>query len=102
MPDAVHMTTIAPQLAAPTLTVKRATGPKISGLAVMSAVLGVLQYVVVFIPCWLVTIPFGIHALHQTDKANVPGRVTAIAGLALSVIHFAIYTFVFIWLLTTS
>ncbi|RUP06560.1 MAG: DUF4190 domain-containing protein [Mycobacterium sp.] len=101
------MTTIAPQLVAPAPavkvpTVKRAAVTRISGLAVMSLVLGVLQYVFLFIPCWLVTIPFGVHALHQADKANAPSRAVAIAGLALSVIHFAVYTFVFIWLLTSS
>lgn len=96
------MTTIAPQLVAAAPVVKRTSIPKISGLAVTSAILGVLQYVVAFIPCWLVTIPFGVHALHQTDKRDAAGRVAAIAGLALSVLHFAIYTFVFIWLLTTN
>lgn len=102
------MTTIAPQLAAPApavavpVAVERTPISKISGLAVMSLVLGVLQYVVPFIPCWLVTVPFGAHALHQTDKGNTAGRVVAGAGLALSVIHFVIYTFVFIWLLTTN
>lgn len=96
------MTTIAPQLAAPTSAVERTAITKINGLAVTSVVLGVLQYVVAFIPCWLVTIPFGIHALHQTDKRNVPARATAIVGLSLSMIHFAIYMFVFIWLLTTN
>lgn len=96
------MTTIAPQFVAPAPAVERNAIPKISGLAVMSVVLGVLQYLVAFIPCWLVTIPFGIHALHQTDKRDVAGRAAAIVGLSLSVIHFAIYTFVFIWLLTTN
>lgn len=96
------MTTIAPQLVAAATAVERTSPTKISGLAVTSVVLGVLAYFVLFIPCWLVTVPFGIHALHQTDKANVPGRVAAIAGLTLALIHFAIYTFVFIWLLTTN
>lgn len=97
------MTTIAPQMAAPAPAVAIAVErTKINGLAVMSLVLGVLQYVVPFIPCWLVTIPFGAHALHQTHKGNAAGRVVAGAGLALSVIHFAVYTFVFIWLLTTN
>ncbi|MHA7651278.1 DUF4190 domain-containing protein [Mycobacterium sp. ML4] len=98
------MTTFAPELVAlsPAPAVKRSTVTKISGLAVMSLALGALQYVVLFIPCWLVTIPFGIHALRQTDKDTATSRGVAIAGLALSVIHFAVYTFVFIWLLTTA
>lgn len=99
------MTTTAPQLAAPAPAinaVKRPTIAKIDSLAALSVVFGIVQYVVLFIPCWLVTIPFGAHALHQTPKGDATSRGVAIAGLVLSVTHFAIYTFVFIWLLTTN
>lgn len=92
------MTTITPQLAAP---VPAVTTPKINGLAVLSLVFGVLQYLFVFVPCFLVTIPFGVNALQQTAKTDVTGRRVAIAGLTVSSTHFAVYAFVFIWLLTT-
>lgn len=99
------MTTIAPTLVAPALSsalapaIKRS---KVNSLAAMSVVFGILQFVVLFIPCWLVTIPFGAHALHQTDTDDTTSRGVAIAGLALAVTHFAIYAFVFVWLLTTN
>jgi hypothetical protein len=97
------MTTIAPHLAASGPALKSASKTtRINGLAAMSVVFGVLQYVVLFIPCWLVTIPFGVHALQQTAKGDTTSKGAAIAGLALSVTHFAIYAFVFIWLLTTQ
>ncbi|WP_236975470.1 DUF4190 domain-containing protein [Mycobacterium kiyosense] len=90
------MTMIAPQLAAPGYSIER---PKINGLAVVSLVCGILQYFVLFIPCWLVTVPVAINAVHQTR--NDAGRRVAIAGLTLSLTHFALYAFVFVWLLTT-
>lgn len=95
------MTTIAPALLAPAPAVNRPTIAKINALAVTSLVVGILQFVVLFIPCWLVTIPFGVHALRETNQSDTVGRGAAIAGLALSATHFAIYTFVFVWLLTT-
>lgn len=92
------MTTIAPHLVPSARAVER---PKTNALAVLSLVFGVLQYFFLFVPCFLVTIPFGVNALHQTDRRDVVGRRFAIAGLTFSATHFAVYAFVFIWLLTT-
>ncbi|QLL09662.1 DUF4190 domain-containing protein [Mycobacterium vicinigordonae] len=93
------MTTIAPQRTAPAYSFGRPKPAKINGLAVVSLICGILQYFVLFLPCWLVTIPVGINALQQTRDDT--GRRIAIAGLTLSLTHFAIYAFVFVWLLTT-
>lgn len=95
------MTTIAPQLAAPASAINAIERSKTSNLAILSLVFGVLQYFVLFVPCWLVTIPFGVNALCQADKGDIVGRRFAIAGITLSAAQFATYTFVFVWLLLT-
>lgn len=95
------MTTIAPQPATATFETRSSKRCKTSNLAILSLAFGVLQYFFLFIPCWLVTIPFGVNALYETDVSDRTGRRFAIAGITLSAAQFAVYAFVFVWLLLT-
>jgi hypothetical protein len=90
------MTTISSALAFPTFAPQRR---KTNGLAILSLTLGILQYLLPFVPTALVTVPFAVNALHQTELGNQDGRPLAIAGLVLSVAHFVIYVALFVWLL---
>jgi Domain of unknown function (DUF4190) len=90
------MTTISPALAFPLFAPQRR---KTNGLAIMSLTLGILQYLLPSLPTALVTVPFAVNALHQTEQSNQEGRPLAIAGLVLSIAHFAIYVALFMWLL---
>jgi hypothetical protein len=90
------MTTISPALAFPLFAPQRR---KTNGLAIMSLTLGILQYLLPFLPTALVTVPFAVNALHQTEQSSQEGRPLAIAGLVLSIAHFVIYVALFIWLL---
>ena len=77
--------------------------PTSSGLAIVSLVCGVAQFFLIFVPCGLVTIPLAVSALTQNDgKEKGKGRRLAIAGLVLSLTHFAIYVALVIWLIAAS
>lgn len=71
-----------------------------SRLAIMSVVAGVLQFFLLFVPCWLVTIPLGLNAVHHTEhERESRSRNLAIAGLSLAVTHFAVYVGLVVWLM---
>ena len=90
------MTTISPQMSS------AAFAPQwrnLNGLAILSLTLGVLQFLLPFVPTALVTVPVGVNALRQTQTAGQEGRNLAIAGLTLSVAHSLLYVVLFIWLI---
>lgn len=91
------MTTISPQLASQITFAPQ--WRKVNGLAILSLTLGVLQFLLPFVPTALVTIPVGVNALRQTETAGQEGRNLAIAGLALSVVHSILYVALFVWLI---
>ncbi|GAB3010823.1 hypothetical protein [Mycobacterium bourgelatii] len=91
------MTTMSPQLTSLAYAPEARTGNR---LAIMSVAAGILQFFLLFVPCWLVTIPLALNAVHQTEDHRDGGsRHLAIAGLSLAVTHFAVYVGMVIWLI---
>lgn len=88
------MTTISPQMTSSAFALQ---WRKTNGLAILSLTLGILQFLLPFVPTALVTIPVSVNALRQTSGQD--GRGLAVAGLALSIAHFALYIALFIWLI---
>lgn len=91
------MTTMSPQLTALAYAPEARTSNR---LAIMSVVAGVLQFFFLFVPCWLVTVPLALNAIHQTENDRDRGsRNLALAGLSLAVTHFAVYVGLVVWLI---
>ncbi|OBK23947.1 DUF4190 domain-containing protein [Mycobacterium asiaticum] len=90
------MTTISPAFAFPAFAPQRRA---VNGLALLSLTVGILQYLVFFVPTSLITIPLALNALQRCEPANREGRAMAIAGLALSVTQLLGYVALFVWLL---
>ncbi len=90
------MTTISPALAFPVFAPQRR---HVNRRAIFSLTVGILQYLLPFVPAALVTIPLAVNALHHTEHGDRDGRSLAIAALALSVAHLLLYVVLFVWLL---